>query len=1153
MMNTNFFRPLVLSVAVLCGLLGARSLLAAEVLVPTGAVWKYLDNGSDQGPGWRRPEFNDGGWTSGPAQLGYGDGDEATLVSYGPNLGSKFITTYFRRSFTVTGAAGLSNLTVRLLRDDGGVVFLNGVEVFRSNLPAGPVMSQTLAVAAIGGPQETTEFVSADVTAAVLHEGTNVVAVEIHQVNATSSDLSFDLELLANAGGVPPVSNRPPTVAITIPQEGQVFAGPTNLLVAASADDLDGSFTVQTVEFFANGASLGLTTNLPTADPIGPFRVNWSNVATGNYTLTAVARDDHAARGTSAPVHITVQTAPPIVVRELHTVGIYSGAAAGGGSVPNHEVGDAAVTVNRPGKSVTLFLISYEPTHWHISAGAGTVIERVFVSSYYPNTVDGVPSGVLTTVAFFGSVYQMDTPQYYALLPRLCEITEQEMASFHGSYAAPYPTPFVIDSVQNDPRLHCNYPQPETNNLRALQFRLAFYHEGSPLFFQDYTATGPVGGGNVLPGLYAVPDAGQRYFYSADPHFARKIDSLTGVAEELAPPPGLPALSWPIAAAYDSQRDRVLFITFGGEGFLYSYAPTSGAWSVVSSLNNLDLDALVYHAATDRLFAIQPVYGGAARLREFSASGTPLRTFPLMVLPADIAYGAVRSELISVGEFLVWLTGPDSRMYVIDPRTGEVRLTYRQSGPAPNRPPSVAVTTPTEGAVLTSHTVVLEAFATDSDDGVDLVEFYANGLYLGAAWGTTPGHYSMNWEVNISGSYTLTAVATDEHDLTTESAPVHVTVNLPPAVPLGPGDLLNINFGAGEKIGPAAIGKNSNDVWNLMGQPYNDEYEVEDLRRSDGITTGVGARLQNSGGIWGNQSGDTMYDSYVYPNSGAGDGDGDMFLTITGLSTGRYNLVLYGHADHLTPDNRPESDSFFKVQINGHHYGPLGTLASPLWTVDQGWQEGRQYVVFRDLLVPAEGGTMAVTIKPGYDGHAGTLGPWDRTAILNGLQLLRIDPAADADGDGVPDAVDQCPNTPPGTVVNAHGCSLAQLCPCDGGWRNHTEYVGCVIDHAWSFYRHGLLTETQRCDAIRDAVHSDCGRHEGLHIHLQPETAQEIGTNGRRFVMNGHTTNACVLECSTNLLHWTPVATNATPNLQVEITDPQANQGPARFYRLRRL
>ena len=52
---------------------------------PPGAVWRYLDNGSDQGTAWRAAAFNDTGWKSGAAELGYGDGDEATVVGYGPN------------------------------------------------------------------------------------------------------------------------------------------------------------------------------------------------------------------------------------------------------------------------------------------------------------------------------------------------------------------------------------------------------------------------------------------------------------------------------------------------------------------------------------------------------------------------------------------------------------------------------------------------------------------------------------------------------------------------------------------------------------------------------------------------------------------------------------------------------------------------------------------------------------------------------------------------------------------------------------------------------------------------------------------------------------------------------------------------------------
>ena len=64
-----------------------------------GANWRYLDDGSDQGTAWYAPGFDDTGWADGDAQLGYGDGDETTVVSYGPDRWNKHITTYFRHTF----------------------------------------------------------------------------------------------------------------------------------------------------------------------------------------------------------------------------------------------------------------------------------------------------------------------------------------------------------------------------------------------------------------------------------------------------------------------------------------------------------------------------------------------------------------------------------------------------------------------------------------------------------------------------------------------------------------------------------------------------------------------------------------------------------------------------------------------------------------------------------------------------------------------------------------------------------------------------------------------------------------------------------------------------------------------------------------------
>ena len=85
---------------------------------------------------------------------------------------------------------------LRLLRDDGAVVYLNGAEVFRSNMPTGIVNQSTLASSSVPAGDETTNFYSTNVNVALLIPGTNLIAVEVHQNSTTSSDVSFDLEFL---------------------------------------------------------------------------------------------------------------------------------------------------------------------------------------------------------------------------------------------------------------------------------------------------------------------------------------------------------------------------------------------------------------------------------------------------------------------------------------------------------------------------------------------------------------------------------------------------------------------------------------------------------------------------------------------------------------------------------------------------------------------------------------------------------------------------------------------------------------------------------------------------------------------------------------------------------------------------------------------
>ncbi|MEX0936210.1 MAG: DNRLRE domain-containing protein, partial [Pirellulales bacterium] len=167
---------------------------------PGGAVWRYLDDGSNQGTAWRNPGFNDTSWAMGAGQLGFGDGDENTTIDrdFG-HAGTSNITFYFRHTFSVTAGqlSQLDTLNFRYVRDDGLVLYLNGQEQFRDNMPAGTVTSSTPANSAIGGSDEST-FQSQIIAADDLVVGTNVIAMEMHQNSSGSSDISFDLELLGN-------------------------------------------------------------------------------------------------------------------------------------------------------------------------------------------------------------------------------------------------------------------------------------------------------------------------------------------------------------------------------------------------------------------------------------------------------------------------------------------------------------------------------------------------------------------------------------------------------------------------------------------------------------------------------------------------------------------------------------------------------------------------------------------------------------------------------------------------------------------------------------------------------------------------------------------------------------------------------------------
>lgn len=155
-------------------------------LVKQGAAWRFTQGVPEAG--WMAPETQVAGWTSGPAPLGYGIGDEATTLPSGAT------TTYLRHSFLAPAEAVGAPLRLRIAADDGAVVYVNGSEVYRLNMPEGPIGRETPAATAVGWWYET-KLAETIVPGAALQEGPNVLAVELHQQSAGSSDLRLELEL----------------------------------------------------------------------------------------------------------------------------------------------------------------------------------------------------------------------------------------------------------------------------------------------------------------------------------------------------------------------------------------------------------------------------------------------------------------------------------------------------------------------------------------------------------------------------------------------------------------------------------------------------------------------------------------------------------------------------------------------------------------------------------------------------------------------------------------------------------------------------------------------------------------------------------------------------------------------------------------------
>lgn len=166
-------------------------------LIGTGSSWRWRFESGAWPANWTSVGFDDAGWNTGTAVLGWGSAEISTNIDVPPPTSNRPLSAQFRRTFSVDVAGALSDVMITTRADDGVVVYVNGVEVGRANLPTGTLSSSTFATAAPGTAAAAANPLTIAVPSELLRDGSNVVSASTHLNYRGTPNVSFDLRLTA--------------------------------------------------------------------------------------------------------------------------------------------------------------------------------------------------------------------------------------------------------------------------------------------------------------------------------------------------------------------------------------------------------------------------------------------------------------------------------------------------------------------------------------------------------------------------------------------------------------------------------------------------------------------------------------------------------------------------------------------------------------------------------------------------------------------------------------------------------------------------------------------------------------------------------------------------------------------------------------------
>jgi regulation of enolase protein 1 (concanavalin A-like superfamily) len=572
--------------------------------------------------------------------------------------------------------------------------------------------------------------------------------------------------------------NLPPTVTLATPLPGQTFQAPAAITLSALAADPE--LRLAQVTFRANATVIGTASTLP-------YTFTWSSVPAGSYTVTAVAADADGGTATSAPVSITVQGAsnqPP-------TVALTSPADGATFTAP------ATVTLTASASDPENRLARVE--FWR----AGT-LRATDTTSPYTTTRSSLAAGTYTWTAVAvdedgGST--TSAPITFTVEPGSNQPPTVTLTSPANGATFTAPAAITLTASASDPE----------NRLARVEF-----WRGGILRETDTTSPYSIHRPSVPAGTYTwtavAVDADGGSTTSVPVTFTVEPASNQPPSVVLTSPANGATFTAPatiaLTATASDPENRLARVDFWrGTTWLATEmaAPYEFTWSSVPAgtytLTATATDAdggtttsapvsITVQAAANQpptVALTSPANGAtftapATVTLEASASDPENRLARVdfyrgtTLLGTDTAspYSFTWSS-VAAGSYTLTAVAADAD----GGTTTSTAVSITVQAAPPNQPPTVALTSPANGATFTAPaTVTLAASASDPENRLARVEFYRGTTLLGT---DTVSPYSFTWSSVAAGSYTLTAKAVDADGGITTSAPVSMTVNPPPS------------------------------------------------------------------------------------------------------------------------------------------------------------------------------------------------------------------------------------------------------------------------------------------------------------------------------------------------------------------------------------